>query len=70
MDLCYWLVNYAVSRHNIDEKFTASLFDPQKQKYSQTNESKSPLDHDKKESWPMKQFSDKPDSLWTQNPLN
>jgi hypothetical protein len=36
-NLWYWLINLGVSRHEIDRKPTAYLFDLYKQKNSQTN---------------------------------
>jgi hypothetical protein len=37
-DLWYWLISHGVSRHEIDRKPTAYLFDLYKQKNSQTKE--------------------------------
>jgi hypothetical protein len=38
LDLWYWLIIHGVSRHEIDRKPTAYLFDLYKQKNSQANE--------------------------------
>lgn len=58
MDLWYWLINHSVSRHEIDKKPTAFLFDLYKWKNPQANERKATLDCGKRESWPMNQFPD------------
>lgn len=58
MDLWYWLINHGVSRHDINKKPTAFLFDLYKQKNSQTNKRKAVLDLDKRQSWPVNQFPD------------
>lgn len=44
----YWLIIHSVSRHKINRKPTAYLFDLYKQKNSHTNEIKTSLDHCKK----------------------
>jgi hypothetical protein len=38
MYLWYWLINHGISRHEIDRKPTAYVFDMYKQRNSQTNE--------------------------------
>lgn len=49
---------YGVSRHVLDKKPTVFLFDLYKWKSSQTNERKSILDYDDRESQSIKQFPD------------
>ena len=58
MDLWYWLINDGVSQHKIDKRPTVFLFDVYKQKNSQTNERKTPLDSGERESQFMNQFPD------------
>lgn len=51
MDPWYWQINHDISRHEINKKPTAFLFDPFKQENCQRNQRKAALDHGNRQSW-------------------